>query len=167
MSIRQLRIDRRPSTAVSIAARGLSVFAAARVSVSTVWLSARSVFEITSRSARIACLRASGDHVERVAGPSTASTTVSTTSTTNSPPSARSVEKVCRIGLGSARPLVSISTRPKCGILPRVAVGDQPAQRDLQVGAGVAAQAAVAEQRDLVGARRAAARRRCRPRRTR
>ena len=37
----------------------------------------------------------------------------------NSPPSARSVEKVCRIGLRSARPLVSISTRPKCGILPR------------------------------------------------
>ena len=37
----------------------------------------------------------------------------------NSPPSARSVEKVCRIGLRSASPLVSISTRPKCGILPR------------------------------------------------
>ena len=37
----------------------------------------------------------------------------------NSPPSARSVEKVCRIGLMSASPLVSISTRPKCGILPR------------------------------------------------
>ena len=34
-------------------------------------------------------------------------------------PSARSVEKVCRIGLRSASPLVSISTRPKCGILPR------------------------------------------------
>ena len=44
---------------------------------------------------------------------------VSTTSMANSPPSARSVEKVCRIGLRSARPLVSISTRPKCGILPR------------------------------------------------
>ena len=35
--------------------------------------------------------------------------------------------------------------------LAAVAVGDQLAQRDLQVGAGVAAQAAVAEQRDLVG----------------
>ena len=36
--------------------------------------------------------------------------------------------------------------------LAALAVGDQPAQRVLQVGAGVAAQAAVAEQRDLVAA---------------
>ena len=37
----------------------------------------------------------------------------------NSPPSARSVAKVCRIGPGSARPLVSISDRgSKCGIVP-------------------------------------------------
>ncbi len=73
---------------------------------------------MTMRSARIACLRASGAF-SRFFRPLTASTTVSTTSMANSAPSARSVEKVCRIGLKSARPLVSISTRPKCGIFPR------------------------------------------------
>jgi hypothetical protein len=36
--------------------------------------------------------------------------------------------------------------------LPPIAVRDKLTQRDLQIGAGVAAQAAVAEQRDLVAA---------------
>ena len=139
-----------PFTATSIAARGLRSSSIA-VSFLTVLPSAMSVFEMTMRSARIACLRASGAF-SRFFSPVTASTTVSTTSMANSPPSARSVEKVCRIGLRSARPLVSISTRPKCGILPRSRSDDQPPQRVLQIGAGVAAQAAVAEQRHLVAA---------------
>ena len=106
-----------PFTATSIAARGLRSSSIA-VSFLIALPSAMSVFEMTMRSARIACLRASGAF-SRFFRPFTASTTVSTTSMANSPPSARSVEKVCRIGLMSARPLVSISTRPKCGILPR------------------------------------------------
>ena len=139
-----------PFTATSIAARGLRSSSIA-VSFLTDLPSAMSVFDMTMRSARIACLRASGAF-SRFFRPVTASTTVSTTSMANSPPSARSVEKVCRIGLRSARPLVSISTRPKCGILPRSRSDDQPPQRVLQIGAGVAAQAAVAEQRHLVAA---------------
>ena len=107
---------------------------------------------MTSRSARMACLRASGAFA-RLRAPFTASTSVSTTSMANSPPSALSVEKVCRIGLMSARPLVSISDAVEMRNLAALAVGDQLAQRDLQVRAGVAADAAVAEQRDLVGAR--------------
>ncbi len=102
---------------MSMSARGLSVLSLA-ASAFLVRLSARSILVITRRSARIACLRASGA-LSRLRSPLTASTSVSTTSIANSPPSARSVEKVCRIGLMSASPLVSISTRSKCGILPR------------------------------------------------
>src|SRR5262249_52523593 len=110
---------------------------------------ARSVFAMTSRSARMICFRTSADHLS-VSRPPTASTTATTTSTWNSPPSARSVAKVCRIGPGSASPLVSINIRLNCGSVPCRALGDEIAQRVLQVGAGVAAQAAVAEQRDIV-----------------
>src|SRR5262249_44978254 len=57
------------------------------------------------------------DHAS-VSRPPTASTTATTTSTWNSPPSARSVAKVCRIGPGSASPLVSINIRLNCGSVP-------------------------------------------------
>src|SRR5712671_2079005 len=77
-----------------------------------------SVFEITMRSARIACRRAS-ENLSMVLMPLWAAITVMTASTKNSPPSARSVAKVVRIGLGSASPLVSITMRPKCGMTPR------------------------------------------------
>ena len=77
-----------------------------------------SVLVMTSRSARIACLRASADQ-SSVSPPVSASITVTTASTWNTSPSARSVAKVCRIGLGSASPEVSITTRLKSGISPR------------------------------------------------
>ena len=105
-----------PFTAMSMVARGLRL-CRRWVSRSTVAASARSVFEITSRSARIACLRASAA-LPSADSPLTASTTVSTWSMWNSPPSARSVEKVCRIGPGSARPLVSITMRRNGGTTP-------------------------------------------------
>ena len=63
------------------------------------------------------CLRASADH-SSVSSPPMASTMATTTSTWNSPPSARSVAKVCRIGPGSASPLVSIRMRLKRGTVP-------------------------------------------------
>src|SRR5262245_14414205 len=72
---------------------------------------------MTSRSARMICFLASADHLS-VSGPPTASITAITTSTWNSPPSARSVAKVCRIGPGSASPLVSIIIRLNCGTVP-------------------------------------------------
>ena len=77
-----------------------------------------SVLVITSRSARIACRRASDDQVS-VSPPASASTTVTTASTWNTSPSARSVAKVCRIGEGSANPEVSITMRLKAGNSPR------------------------------------------------
>ena len=63
-------------------------------------------------------MRASADH-SSVSRPPTAPTTATTTSTKNSPPSARSVENVCRIGPGSASPLVSITIRANRGTAPR------------------------------------------------
>src|SRR6266508_3086030 len=80
---------------------------------------ARSVFDTTSRSARMTCFRASTDHAS-VSRPPAASTTATTTSTWNSPPSARSVANVCRIGPGSASPLVSITIRLNWGNVPCV-----------------------------------------------
>ena len=41
---------------------------------------------------------------------------------------------------------------PELRQLALVALGDEAAQRDLQIGAGVAAEATVAEERDLIGA---------------
>ena len=72
---------------------------------------------MTSRSARTTCLRASADHLS-VSRPPTASTTATTTLTWNSPPNARSVANVCRIGPGSASPLASITIRLNCGSVP-------------------------------------------------
>jgi hypothetical protein len=95
-------------------------------------------------------LAASADH-SSVDTPLTASTAVSTTSTKNSAPSARSVANVCRIGPGSASPEVSIRTRSNGGSGAAVAIHHQAAQRHLQIGARDAADAAVAQKRDLVG----------------
>src|SRR5215472_9668821 len=103
---------------------------------------------MTSRSARMICFLASADHLS-VSRPPTASTTAMTTSTWNSPPSARSVAKVCRIGPGSASPLVQYPREGRQRALR--ALGHEIAERVLQVGAGIAAQAAIAEQRDIVG----------------
>ncbi len=139
-----------PFTATSIAARGLRSSSIA-VSFLTVLPSAMSVFDMTMRSARIACLRASGAF-SRFFSPFTASTTVSTTSMANSPPSARSVEKVCRIGLKIGEAAGFDQHAAEMRDFAAVAVGHQPPQRVLQIGAGVAAQAAVAEQRHLVAA---------------
>ena len=106
-----------PLTAVATSACGLSARSCA-VSAAVACSPAISPLVTTSRSARIACLRASADQ-SSVALPVSASTTVTTTSIWNSSPSARSVEKVCRIGLGSASPEVSITMRRKSGIAPR------------------------------------------------
>ena len=116
-SIRQ-RGSISPATAVSMAARGLSVAQPFGQP-----LDRRRLGEVGLRDHQpvgedrlLARLRRP---FERLAAPPTASTTATTTSTKNSPPSARSVENVCRIGPGSASPLVSITIRPNCGTAPR------------------------------------------------
>ena len=68
---------------------------------------------------------------------------------------------------GSASPLVSMTMRAEMRNDAALAVGDEAVQRHLQVGAHVAAQAAVAEQRDVVAAMAQQARRRCQSRRIR
>ena len=140
-----------PFTASRISAPGLSARNCA-ASASAAPSPAMSVLVITSRSARIACRRASDDQVS-VSPPVSASTTVTTASTWNTSPSARSVAKVCRIGEGSARPEVSITMRLEGGDFAALALDHHAAQRLLQVGARDAAQAAVAEQHGLVGRR--------------
>ena len=140
-----------PATAVAMLARGLSSRrrSVRRSTVSRV-RRGRSSRSPAGRRGSPAC--APPPTIRASSRPPTASTTATTTSTWNSPPSARSVAKVCRIGPGSASPLVSITIRAEPRHRAALALGDQAAQRDLQVGAGVAAEAAVAEQRDLVGA---------------
>ena len=130
-------------------ARGLSL-ARRAVSDAVATLSARSVFDTIRRSASITCLRASGDQ-SRVSAPVTASTTASATSTWNSAPSARSVANVCRIGPGSASPLVSMTMRRNGGSNPRSRSATSR-RSVLQVAARDAAGAAVAEQHRRLGA---------------
>jgi hypothetical protein len=108
LSIRQ-RGSSSPSTAVWTLACGLSARRRA-VNRSTLRRLARSVFEITSRSARMACFLASADH-SRVSRPVAASDHGDHHLGMEFAPSARSVAKVCRIGPGSASPLVSINIR--------------------------------------------------------
>ena len=93
--------------------------------------------------------------------PFTASATAITASTENSPPSARSVAKVCEQRAGIGEPAGLDHHAAEMRHRAALALGDQAAQRDLQVGAHDAAQAAVAEQHGFVGCWRAAARRRC------
>ena len=97
-------------------------------------------------------MRASADQ-ESVSAPVTASTTVTTASTANISPSARSVAKVCRIGrgIGEARCLDHHALEVRH--LAALALHHHAPQGLLQVAARDAAQAAIAEQHGLVGAR--------------
>ena len=139
-----------PATAMSIAARGLSC-CRRRVSRSTAAGVARSVFEMISRSARMTCLRASAasssdrlavhriDHREH---------DVDVKFAAERAIGGEGLQDRRRIGEPRCLDQDAGERRHRAAL----AVEHEPAQRDLQIGARDAAQAAVAEEHGCLGA---------------
>ena len=126
-----------PAAPSRIGADGLRLLNMARSSASRPPRSGRgrrSLLATTSRSAS-AIWRALSGRKRKVESPLTASTSVVTPANARRGDRRGSAKRACRIGAGSARPVVSSTTRSKAGSAPEFAARQHVAQRIEQIAA--------------------------------